>query len=95
MEIASFIFSVLGFIFGLLGFVAASITAVIVLGWKNSTHRIEYQKPEDVGPTRYEIDAPPGIVDQLPSSPEPQSLEQWVRSQRSQADDLYEQDLGS
>lgn len=94
MEIAAIILGILGIVFGLLGLVASLVTATIVIGWKNSTHRIEYRKPEE---TSYEVDAPPHIADQLPSSPEPQTLEAWMRQQQresSSLDAVYEQDLG-
>lgn len=83
---------VIALVFSVLGLVASLVTATIVIGWRNSTHKIEYRKPEE---TVFEIDAPKHIVDQLPSSPEPQTLEQWVRQQQNGSlDNLYEQDVG-
>lgn len=94
MEIAAIILGILGTIFGLLALVASLVTATIVIGWKNSTHRIEYRKPEE---TSYEVDAPEHIRDQLPTAPEPQTLEAWMRQQQregSSLDAVYDQDLG-
>lgn len=96
MEQAAIILGILGIVFGLIGLVASFITATIVIGWKNSTHRIEYRKPEEEAPTRFEVDAPKHIIDQLPSAPEPQTLEQWMRQQareQNSLDAVYEQDL--
>lgn len=93
METLLIILSVLGLVFGLLGFVAACVTGVIVLGWRASTHQVIQVPTQE---TKFEIDAPPHIRDQLPSSPEPETLEQWMRKQRANAtslDSLYEQDL--
>lgn len=93
MEIAAIILGILGIVFGLIGLVASFVTATIVIGWKNSTHRIEYRKPEE---TTYQVDAPPHIVDQLPSAPEPQTLDAWMRQQQreqSSLDSVYDQDL--
>jgi hypothetical protein len=92
MQEAALILSILGCIFGILGFIAAAVTSVIVLGWRASTHKIEYVKPEE---TRWEVDAPQEVVDQLPSSPEPVSLGKWMQDQRSRVDELYDQDLGA
>lgn len=91
METAALVLGICAFIFSLLALVASGVVAVIVIGWKNSTHRIEYRQPEE---TTFQVDAPPEIVDQLPSSPEPQTLQQWMRGQQSQLDSLYDQDLG-
>jgi hypothetical protein len=91
MDTLVIVLAVLGCIFGLLGFVAAAVTAVIVIGWKNSTHKIQWVNTE---PTREEIDAPPEVRDQLPSSPEPVTLQQWVREQQmNDAGAVYDQDL--
>ncbi len=90
---AALIFGILGCIFGLLGFVAACVTGVIVLGWRNSTHKI-VQVPQEE--TSYEVDVPKEILDQLPSSPEPQSLQAWMREQQRNAsslDAIYSQDV--
>lgn len=94
MEIAALIFGILGCVFGLMALVASFVVGTIVIGWKNSTHRVEYRKPEE---TTYEMDAPPHIAAQLPSSPEPETLEQYMRRQArdgSSLDSIYDQSLG-
>jgi hypothetical protein len=94
MEVLVLVLAILGCIFGLLGFAAAAVTAVIVLGWRNSTHKVvQVPAPETI----FEVDAPKEIVDQLPSSPEPQTLQAWLLQQQKQAsslDNIYSQDLG-
>lgn len=75
--------AVLGLVFGLLGFIASSVTAVIVLGWRNSTHKVEYIDP---GPTIEQPDIPQHLIDQLPSQPEPETLEQYYRRMANQQD---------
>lgn len=92
MEIAVLVLSIIACAFSTLALVASLSVGVIVIGWKNSTHRIEYRKPDE---TTYEIDAPPEVRDQIPSAPEAMSLQQWARSQQSQLDQVYEQDLGA
>lgn len=88
MEVAVLVISILGLIFGLLGFVAATAAIVVVKGWQNSTHRISYAPVED---TRYEVDAPPDVVNQLASPPEKLTPEQYIRRvQNSSLDELYE-----
>lgn len=76
MATVTIVLAILGCIFGLLGFVAAAVTSVIVIAWKNSTHQIQYVDP---GKTVVEPDAPQHILDQLPTPPEPQTLEQYYR----------------
>ncbi len=94
MEIAAIILGALGCVFGLIGLVASFIVGTIVIGWKSSTHRIEYRTPQE---TTYQVDAPDHIVDQLPSSPEPETLDQYMRRQASaqnSLDSIYDQTLG-
>jgi len=89
MEIATLVCAILGLVFGLLGMVAAGVTAVIVIGWKNSTHKIEYAP---IGDTQVELDVPPDIAAQLPTPTEPRTLEQYLKRQRAATlDDLYEE----
>lgn len=94
MTITALILGILGCIFGLMALAASFVTGTIVIGWKNSTHRVEYRKPEE---TTYEVDAPEHIRDQLPSAPEPETLEQYMRRQvrdQNSLDSVYEQSLG-
>lgn len=73
----------MGAIFGLLGFVASAVAAVIVIGWKNSTHRI-VQVPD----TKYEYDVPSG------SEADAMELKEFLRRKReadaTNLDTLYE-----
>lgn len=90
MEIAVIVMGIIGCVFGLLGLVASIITGILVLGWKNSTHKVEYIAPPE---TREEYDVPADILAQLPSNPEPRTVEQYVREARqrqAQADSFYE-----
>lgn len=94
MEIAALILGILGCIFGLIALVASFVTGTIVIGWKNSTHRIEYRKPEE---TQTVIDAPEHLIDQLPQSPELETLQQYMRRQardQNSLDSIYDQSLG-
>lgn len=88
MVTAAIILGVIGCVFGLLGMIAAGVTAVIVIGWKNSTHKIEYAPVPD---TTVELDLPKPIQDQI--AEDPKTLEQYIRKMRAQAtlDDLYEE----
>lgn len=90
METATLVIAILGLVFGLLGMIAAGVTAVIVIGWKNSTHQIQYQP---VPETKVELDIPPDIAAQLGDAPGNRTVEQYVRKLRAQAtlDDLYEE----
>ncbi len=84
--------SCLAFVFAFLGFLSGAWATVNVLAWKRSTHRVEYVRPEELPETKYEIDAPAHLVDQLPSAPEHQTLEQFLRErERSQGEELYDQ----
>ena len=79
------------FVFSAIAMVASAITAVIVIGWKNSTHKIEYAAVPD---TRVELDVPPDVAAQLPTSPEARTMEQYIREvskRQSALDDLYEE----
>lgn len=88
MEVAVLVMSILGLIFGLSGFAAATVALVMVKGWQHSTHRISYAPVQE---TRYEVDAPPEVVDQLASPPEKLTPEQYLRKvQNSSLDELYE-----
>ncbi len=74
------------FIFSGIAMAAAAVTAVIVIGWKNSTHKV-IQMP--VEPTKYEWDMP--IQD--PNDPEFKSQEQQLRQAQREAaalEDIYE-----
>lgn len=88
MEVAVIVMSILGMIFGLAGCAAAMVAVVIVKAWQHSTHRISYAPAQE---TRYEVDAPPEVVSQLPSSPEPITPEQYIRrAQASSLEELYQ-----
>jgi hypothetical protein len=81
-SIASLVFS--------LGGLAAGLWAVVqVLGWKRSTHRIEYRPATE---TVVEQDIPKDILDQMPQKPVPQTLEQWAREQREQENYLIDEE---
>ena len=90
METAVIVASILGLIFGLLGLVASAVACIIVLGWRNSTHRV-VQLP--VPETRYELDMPPGVApdaSQLPSEPEQMTPQEYARRAReSSFDEIY------
>lgn len=88
MEVAVLVISILGLILGFAGFATAMVAIVIVKGWQHSTHRIVHAPVQD---TRYEVDAPPEVVDQLPSPSEKLTAQQYLRRvQSSSLDELYE-----
>lgn len=82
--------AVIAAVFSFLALCAAAAAIVIVLGWKNSTHKI-VQVP--VESTRFEYDLPPDVTpDELPSPPEPLTREQYARKLREASlEELYEE----
>jgi hypothetical protein len=57
MEVATLTLSIIACFLSLCAFAGAAVTAVIVIGWKSSTHKIV-----QVAPTAYEYDVPPEIL---------------------------------
>jgi hypothetical protein len=78
LPILSLSASLAALVFSLVALGAGLWACVQVLGWKRSTHKIEYRAPEE---TTVELDIPKHIQDQLPSPAKPQTLEQWARQQ--------------
>lgn len=88
LETAVLVMSILALVLSLVAFAASAVVAVIVIGWKNSTHKVTYLPAPE---TRYEVDLPPEVAAQAPSSPEPVTPEQYARKLREQSlEDLYE-----
>jgi hypothetical protein len=85
----SFALAFSAFVFSFLSLVAAGVTAVIVLGWKNSTHKV-VQLAAPVEPTRVEYDLPEEVRDRMPSSPEVPTPEQYIARMQSHAEALEE-----
>ena len=82
LSLASFVFS--------LGGLAAGLWACVqVLGWKRSTHRIEYRAPTE---TVIEHDIPKEILEQMPTRPAPQTLEQYLREQQQEGGYLLDEE---
>lgn len=80
------VLSICAFIFSLLALVAAGVTCVIVLGWKNSTHKVEYRP---VPATTHEIDIPADVAAAM-GEPEVADLQKAINrhvAAQVQADD--------
>jgi hypothetical protein len=71
--------SLSAFVFSFLALCTGLWACVQVLGWKRSTHRIEYRAPQE---TQVEMDIPPDVAAQMPQRPTPQTLEQYMRELR-------------
>ena len=84
------VFSVCALVFSCLALAAAVVTAVIVIGWRNSSHKI-VQVPISDEPTRYEYDLPKEVMDRLPSDPEPPTPEAYVKRMQKLEAELDDQ----
>ncbi len=69
------------FLFSIIGLGAGLWACVQVLAWKRSTHRIEYRNRED---SSVEHDLPQAALDQMPTKPTPQTLQQYMAELREQ-----------
>ncbi len=87
MEALTLALAITAGVLSLLAFVASATTAVIVIGWKSSTHKV-VQVPVVQPETRYELDLPPDVLDQMPSNPEPRTVEQYLKQVQREADNL-------
>lgn len=89
LETVTLALSLVAFFLSLLAFITSATAAVIVIGWKNSTHKV-IQMPSTVDPlmaeTRTEYDLPQEILDQLPSNPETPTPERYVARMQAQAE---------
>ncbi len=61
----------------IVGFLGGCWAVVQVLAWQRSTHRV-VQVADN--PTRVELDVPQHVIDQLPSPPDAQTLEQYLKA---------------
>ncbi len=82
MAVSALVLAAISLVFGLCGFGAGVWACIQVLAWKRSTHKIEYRTPSI---TEIESDIPAHILDQMPSRPEPQTLEQYTRERHEQS----------
>ena len=87
LEIITLVAALLALVLGSLGFGAGAWACVQVLGWKRSTHRIEYRPVTD---TTVEHDIPQPVLDQMPQKPQPQTLEQYMRELKEQGSYLLD-----
>ncbi len=93
MEHITLALAISAFVLSFLALAASLTAAVMLVGLRNSTHKV-VQVPVDPGPTQYAWDLPPDVMDKLPSEPEPRTPEQYLKQMQSGArslDDLYEQ----
>ena len=93
MEAVTLALALCAFVFAFLSLVASVATGILVWGWRVSTHKVIQLPAPPPSETTYSLDVPQEIANQLPSSPEPQTLDAWVKSQRSQLEELYAQDI--
>lgn len=94
-EALPLVLSLCAFVFSFLALLCAATAAVIVIGWKNSTHKVVQLPADPFTETRTEWDLPREVLDKLPSAPETPTPEEYVRAaKRVEADieDQYSQD---
>lgn len=92
MELVALVLACVALFFSLCAFIASAATAVIVIGWKSSTHKI-VQLPATLPETQEVFDLPPDVLAQMPSSPETRTPEQYIRDMQREAaslEDMYE-----
>jgi hypothetical protein len=68
------------------------LLSLVILGWKRSTHRIEYRNTAE---TSVEYDLPQEALDQMPVKPTPQTLAQYMAELKDQGGYLLDEEDGA
>ena len=87
MELVALILACVAVFFSVCAFIASAATAVIVLGWKNSTHKV-VQLPAVLPETREAFDIPFDVLNPTPDSPTQRTPEEYLIQKRREAEDM-------